>query len=302
MPTEGERRRLLSPEIIHQISNVNLAARLVAEGFITGRHKSLFHGSSLEFAEHREYVFGDELKHIDWKVYSKTDKYYVKLYEAETCVKVYLLVDISNSMGYVSKKNSVSKIQYAKYLSAALAYIISKQQDQVGLVTFDEEIKSFIPPRSSGRHLRVITEVLQNTEASSKTKIPEALHNIAERLKRRGLIVIFSDLLDDIEAVNHALRHFRNKQHDVILFHILDDDEYDFGFDKLAYFEDMETKERILVDPKALREEYLSVFGGFLNDYQSLCLDIGVDYVPIKTSVPFDYSLMSYLERRKMMG
>lgn len=302
MPTEGERRRLLSPEIIHQISNVNLAARLVAEGFITGRHKSLFHGSSLEFAEHREYVFGDELKHIDWKVYSKTDKYYVKLYEAETCVKVYLLMDISNSMGYVSKKNKVSKIQYAKYLSAALSYIVIKQQDQVGLVTFDEEIKSFVPPRSSTGHIKVITEVLQNTHASSKTKIPEALHAIAERLKRRGLIVIFSDLLDNKEEVSHALRHFKNKQHDVILFHILDDDEYDFGFDKLAYFEDMETKERILVDPKALREEYLSVFGGFLNDYQSLCLDIGVDYVPIKTSVPFDYSLMSYLERRKLMG
>lgn len=302
MPTEGERRRLLSPEIIHQISNVNLAARLVAEGFITGRHKSLFHGSSLEFAEHREYVFGDELKHIDWKVYSKTDKYYVKLYEAETCVKVYLLNDISNSMGYMSTKNKVSKIQYAKYLSAALSYIIIKQQDQVGLVTFDEEIKDFVPPRSSVGHLRVITEILQNTNASSKTKIPQSLHNVAERLKRRGLIVIFSDLLDDMQEVSHALRHFKNKQHDVIVFHILDDDEYDFGFDKLAYFEDMETKERILVDPKALKEEYLKEFGGFLNDYQSLCTEIGVDYVPIKTSVPFDYSLMAYLERRKMMG
>lgn len=301
MPTDKERRQLLSPEIIHQISNINLAARLVAEGFISGRHKSVFHGFSLEFAEHREYVPGDEIKHVDWKVYSKTDKYYVKLYEEETSIKAYLILDVSNSMGYRSG-NNISKLDYAKYLSAALAYIIIRQQDQAGLITFAEDVNDFIPPRSSVTHLKNISEVLQNTVPSSLTKIPATLHIIAERIKRRGLIIIFSDFLDEVSEVSLALRHFKNKQHDVIIFHILDDEETDFSFQKLSYFEDLETKKRILVDPKAIREEYLKTFKGFVQEYKETCNEARIDYVPVKTSVPFDFALMSYLAKRKMSG
>jgi len=301
MSTQKEKRQLLNPEIIHKISNINLAARLVAEGFISGRHKSVYHGFSLEFAEHREYVFGDDLKHIDWKVYSKTDKHYIKLYEEETSIKAYLLVDISNSMGYQSE-NNISKLDYSRYLAAALAYIIIKQQDQVGLVTFAEQIKDFIPPRSTVSHLRNIMAVLQNTTASSLTQLPETLHIAAERIKRRGLIIIFSDLLDHVQEVILGLRHFKNKQHDLIVFHVLDEQERNFDFQHLAHFEDLETKEKILVDPKSIKKEYLNTFNEFIQKYKQSCGEAGIDYVPITTSVPFDFALMSYLSMRQKLG
>ncbi|MBN1561396.1 DUF58 domain-containing protein, partial [candidate division KSB1 bacterium] len=212
--------RYLQPQTASKLANLNLVARLVVEGFITGLHKSPYHGFSVEFAEHRQYMPGDEIKHIDWKVYAKTDRHFIKQFEEETNLKSYMLLDSSASMGYTS--HALSKLEYSSYLVAALSYLMLKQRDSVGLVTFDEKIRTFMPPRSVKSYLTLILKELHKTTSHERTNVAATLHQMAERIHRRGLIILFSDLLDNPQKVMSGLKHFRHKKHEVIVFHILD--------------------------------------------------------------------------------
>jgi uncharacterized protein (DUF58 family) len=272
----------------------------VVEGFITGLHKSPYHGFSVEFAEHRQYMPGDDIRHLDWKVYAKTDRFFVKQFEEETNLKAYLLLDASASMGYTS--HSVTKLQYASYLSAALSYLMLKQRDSVGLVTFDEKIRTLLPPRSVNSYLTVILQELQRTRSHSSTHIAKTLHEMAERIHRRGLIIVFSDLFDDPHAVLSGLKHFRHKKHEVIVFHILDPMERTFNFRQDGLYEDVESGEKLSTQPWHIRGEYRRLLSEFIDIYKRECQAHRIDYVPIDTQEPFDRALLQYLIKRKRIG
>ena len=293
-------RKFLKPEMVSKLANMDLVARLVVEGFITGLHKSPYHGFSVEFAEHRQYMPGDEIKHVDWKVYGKTDRYYVKQFEEETNLKAYLLLDASGSMGYSS--NGISKIQYATYLCAALTFLMLKQRDSVGLVTFDENIRKYVPPRSVSTYLHVILRELEQTTSGEKTNVSTTFHQLAERIKRRGLIIIFSDLFDDPNRVMSGLKHFRHKKHEVIVFQILDPLERSFNFRRDARFKDLETGEEISTQPWHIRGEYRKLMSEFIETYKKQCRENRIDHVLMDTSQDFDRALIQYLIKRKRIG
>ncbi|MCZ6819819.1 MAG: DUF58 domain-containing protein [Calditrichaeota bacterium] len=293
-------RKYLNPEILSKLSSMELRARLVVEGFITGLHKSPYHGFSVEFAEHRQYMPGDDIKHIDWKVYGKTDRFYVKQFEEETNLKSYLLLDASASMGY--KSNGVSKLEYASYLASALAYLMLRQRDAVGLVTFDEKIRRYLPPRSVTTYLNQILLELDKTKHSAKTDIAGALHQMAERIKRRGLLILFSDLLDDPQRVMSGLRHFRHNKHEVIVFHILDPLELSFDFKQDAVFKDMEMGEEINTQPWHIMEDYQRQVAQFNKSYKKFCLEHQIEYVSLDTSQNYGRALLEYLQKRKRIG
>lgn len=302
MPTSQitNTRKYLNPEVVSKLRSMDLRARLVVEGFITGLHKSPYHGFSVEFAEHRQYMPGDEIKHIDWKVYGKTDRFYVKQFEEETNLKSYILLDASASMGYSS--TGMSKLQYASYLAGALSYLMIRQRDAVGLVTFDEKIRRYLPPRSVTSYLNQILTELDHTESSSKTDIATALHQMADRIKRRGLIILFSDLLDDPQKVISGLRHFRHKKHEVIVFQILDPLELTFEFKQDAVFKDLESGEEINTQPWHIRSEYQQQVNKFINTYKKFCREHQIDYVMLNTKENYDRALFEYLIKRKRIG
>lgn len=296
------RYRYLQPEAIAKLGNLNLIAKSVVEGFITGLHKSPYHGFSVEFSEHREYVPGDNIKDIDWQAFGRTDKYVVKQYQEETNLKAYVLLDTSGSMAYKSDESSLSKLEYGCFLAASLAYLMVRQQDSVGLITFNEAINLFIPPRATAVHLNLIFRKLEEIEPGQATNVSKAFHDLAENLKRRGLIIIISDLYDDQKEVLKGLRHFRYKKHEVIVFHIFDKWELDFPFRKLSDFIDMETNEQLQIDPKFIRQEYMEEVQTFIEQYRKDCGDSTVEYVQTDTSVPYDFMLLSYLGKRKRLG
>ena len=294
-----EYRKYFKPDVISSLSNLELKARLVVEGFITGLHKSPYHGFSVEFAEHRQYMPGDEIKRIDWKVYGKTDRFYIKEYEEETNLKSYILLDASGSMDYTS--GSITKLEYGCYLSAALTYLMLKQRDSVGLVIFDNKIRKYLPPRSVMGYLYQILKELHNTQSHETTDISLILHNIAERIKRRGLIILISDLLDDPEKIVKGLKHFRHKQHELLIFHILDPSEVDFSFSKNAVFKDMESGEEINTQTWHIRNEYRKQVKKFISYYKKECRENRIDYVFMDTKNEFDQALFKYLIKRKKM-
>lgn len=276
-----------------------MKARLVVEGFIAGLHRSPYHGFSVEFAEHRQYMPGDSLRNIDWKVYGKTDRYFVKEFEEETNLKAYLLLDTSGSMGYSS--NGINKLEYSSYLCAALSYLMLKQRDSVGLVIFDQRIKKYIPPKSTLSHLHNLLRELDKLFPSETTNISSALHQMAERIKRRGLIILLSDLFEQPEEIISGLKHFRHKKHEVIVFHILDPKERSFAFENEAIFKDLETNEEIMTSPWQIRKEYQERLKELLNRYTLECRESMIDYVLLDTSVPFDRALFSYLNKRQRL-
>jgi uncharacterized protein (DUF58 family) len=293
-------RRFLKPDVVSKLSGMEIKARLVVEGFIAGLHKSPYHGFSVEFAEHRQYMPGDPLKNVDWKVYAKTDRYFIKEFEEETNLKAYILLDTSGSMGYGS--DSVNKMEYGCYLSAALSYLMLKQRDSVGLVLFDQNIRKYIPPKSALRsHLHVILQELDKLEPSQTTNISFALHQMAERIKRRGLIILISDLFDQPDKVITGLKHFRHKKHEVIVFHVLDPKERTFAFPELAIFKDLETEEELMTSPWQIRKEYTQRFKELVSRYTLQCRESLIDYVLLDTSIPFDYALFSYLSKRQRL-
>lgn len=293
-------RKYLQPDIIAQLGNIELKARLVVEGFITGLHRSPYHGFSVEFAEHRQYRSGDEIRHIDWKAYGRTNRYYVKQFEEETNLRCTLAVDSSASMGF-SSKGYITKFEYAAYLAAALAYLMIQQRDATGLAMYDTEIRSFLPPRSKQSYIREILRQLETAKPDNQTGTSGALDRLAEQIKRRGLVIVISDFFDDVHSVMNALAHFRHKGHEVIAFHILDPREIDFKFGKAANFKDLETGEELVTQPYQLQQIYAKTIKDFIAQIKKGCHSHNIEYHLIDTSTPFDKALRDYLTKRKTL-
>ncbi len=291
----------LKPEVIRQISRLDLRAQFIVKGFLQGLHASPFHGFSVEFSEHRKYTPGDDPDDIDWLVYAKTDKYYVKKFEAETNITGYLVMDLSRSMAYTYRQE-LTKFDYSICLAAALAYLMIHQQDPVGLLTFDERIRSSLPPKAARRHLGDILSVLTKLQPSGKTDIANSLVQVAAMLRRASLVMIFSDLLADADPVLQALYRLRHRGHDVILFHILDEAEADFPFAGMVELEDPESEQRLQLNADGFRRDYLNELESFRDRYKRECFQAGIDYVPLDTSMRFDRALTEYLVTRAGRG
>jgi len=298
--SKNDYKKYLNPEVVSRLKTMDLRARLVVEGFITGLHRSPYHGFSVEFSDYRPYMPGDEIRHIDWKVYGKTDRYYIKQFEEETNLKSYLLLDTSGSMGYSSHK--ITKLEYASYLAAALSYLMIEQRDAVGLVAFDKKIRKYLPPRSIKSYLPLILKELDKIKCSQPTDVANTFHEMAERIHRRGLIIILSDLLDEPDKVISGLKHFRHKNHDVIVFHILDPMEIHFNFKRNVLFKDLETGEKMTTQPWHIKAEYQKQVKIFIDNYKRQCRSNRIDYVLLDTSWNFDRALMEYLIKRKRIG
>jgi uncharacterized protein (DUF58 family) len=288
----------LKPEVIRQISRLDLRAQFIVKGFLQGLHASPYHGFSVEFSEHRKYTAGDNPQDIDWLVYAKTDKYYVKKFEAETNITGYLVMDLSRSMAYTYRQE-LTKFDYAICLAAALCYLMIHQQDPVGLITFDEKVRQSLPPRSKRTQLGNVLSLLANLKPAGQTDIAKSLVQIAAMLRHRSLVMLFTDLFADPEPVVSALRRLRHGGHDVILFHVLDEAEVRFPFDGNIEFEEPETHEKVLVDAGSFRADYLQGVTEFCDAYRRECFQIGVDYVQLDTSMQFDRALMEYLVSRR---
>jgi len=292
-----ESRRYLDPAIVSRLKKLDLKAKLVVEGFMTGLHRSPYHGFSVEFAEHRPYMPGDPIRNIDWKVYGKSDRYYIKQYEDETNLRSYILLDVSRSMTYASP-GTISKLEYAKHLAAAIAYLMMHQQDAVGLLTFSDTIHRFIPPRSAGRHLQLILQELESLNPGTNTDVGTCLSSLSERIRRRGLIILFSDLMDEPERVLQGLKHFRYRQHEVIVFQILDETEWTFPFQEELGFVDLESGEEVVAQSWILAEEYRRRVEAWREEYRRACGEQQIDLVTLTNQTPFDRALLRFLEKR----
>ena len=288
--------KYLDPVALARLSNIQLVARAVVEGFISGLHRSPFKGFSVEFAEYRQYIPGDDLKHFDWKVYARTEKEYIRLYQEETNLRIHVLLDSSASMSFTS--GGLTKFDYGAYLSASLAYLAIKQQDSCGLIVFDEDIRKKLPPRSNPLHLKNILTILEKVKTTEKTNIAETFHKLAESISKRSLIIIISDLFDDPELIMKGLHHFRHKKHEVILFHLMDPAELEFPYDDMTQFTDLETGEKLNVNPVAVREEYLKKIDAFISRFKHECANFNVEYLLFNTEVPFEIALSAYLAKR----
>jgi len=291
---------LLTPEALARLSGLSLVARTIVEGYLSGRHRSPYHGFSVEFSEYREYVPGDDLRHFDWKAYGKSDRRYIRKYHSETNLTCRLVIDRSASMGYTT--TGVTKLRYALCLAAALAHLLQRQGDAVGLTVFSDRIETELPARSSGRHLRDVHQALEEVVPAGTTSIAPALHQVAATKKRRGLLVLLSDLFDDPDEITRGLSHFRFCGHEVLVFHLLDPAELDFPFKTLADFRDLETGERLQVHPHHYREGYHREVRAFIEGLRRQCSEMRADYQLTRTDRPFDDGLASYLHRRERRG
>ncbi|MFQ6616461.1 MAG: DUF58 domain-containing protein [Fidelibacterota bacterium] len=298
--SEVDKRKYLQPEVVAKLNNMSLRARLVVEGYIIGMHKSPYHGFSVEFAEHRAYGPEDEIRHIDWKLYGKTDRFYVKQFEEETNLRSYLLLDTSRSMTYSSV--NVSKLDYGSFLTAALTYLMLKQQDGVSVTLFDDGVRAYVAPRSTPGHLNTILAHLEHISPGKDTRIASTLHQLAEKIKKRGLIILISDLLDDPEEVLAGLKHFRHKKHEVIVFHVMDPRELDFDFPVRSRFKDLETDEEITTEPWQIQGAYKKVVEDFRQTYKTRCRKQNIDYAALSTDQSLDLALTRYLMKRKVVG
>jgi uncharacterized protein (DUF58 family) len=288
--------KFLDPKVLNKITRLDLKARHIVEGFMGGMHKSPYHGFSVEFAEHREYAPGDDLKHLDWKVFGRSDRLFIKEYELETNLRSHILLDTSESMDYGGRETT--KLELASHIAASMAYLILRQQDSVGMVCFDKEVKSFIPTSSSMGHLRPILGTLAQSEGKNKTDLGAVLNALAERIQRRGLIILISDLFDKPDVLLKSLQHFSHKRHDVIVFHVLDEYELTFPFERMTLFEGLEDYPKQLIDPRSLRKAYLAEVNQFCEDMRKGCVRQMIDYVRISTDQDLDVELTKYLASR----
>jgi uncharacterized protein (DUF58 family) len=293
----------LDPKILAKISRLDLKAKYVVEGFISGMHKSPYKGFSVEFAQHRGYVPGDDLKHLDWRVYGKNERLYIKQYEAETNLVTTILMDASNSMAYVSPnaKGASAKLEYAKLVVASLSYLVLGQSDAVALGIFDEEIRDFVPRSTRKVHINRICASLDKIEPENRTGVGRIMHTIAERVKRRGIIVVVSDLFDKIDDVLSGIQHLRHDGHEVVLLHLLDRDELTFPFEGMVQFKGLEIASQVLCHPRMVKKAYLEELHKFLTTVKGACTRNGVDYVQISTDTPVDVALSAYLTSRERM-
>ncbi|HLN27153.1 MAG TPA: DUF58 domain-containing protein [Gemmataceae bacterium] len=294
----GSTEKYLRPEVIRQVARLDLRAKFIVEGFLAGLHASPFHGFSVEFSEHRKYVAGDDLKDLDWNVYAKTDKYYLKKFQAETNLTGYLVMDLSASMAYTYRQE-LTKFEYAICLAAALGYLMIHQQDPVGLITFDKRIQASLPPRSKRTQLGTILALLSNLKPSGQTDVAHCLHQVAAMIRTKSLVLLFSDLLTDPQPVLQSLHHLRHGGNEIILFHILDEAEVHFPFEGVIEFEDIEEHDQLTIDARGMRADYLQSLDEFREFYRRECAKANIDYVPMDTSISFDKALMEYLLSRQ---
>ena len=293
---EDDPRRFLHPETIAKITRLDLRARQVVEGFISGMHKSPFFGHSIEFVQHREYTSGDDLRHLDWKVWSKTDRYYIKQFEAETNLRTTLVVDVSESMHY--GRGALNKYNYGCTIAACLAYLLLRQQDACGLITFDSDVRQIVPSRSQQTHIDAICKAMDVSRPREKTDIERILRQVTESMPGRGMVVIISDLLVDREPFFRGLEMLCHRRHDILLFHILDEEEVSFPFSGTTRFEGMEELPNLLCDPRALRDGYLEALEEYLIEVRRGCTRLGIDYQFVKTNEYLDAVLSKFLNRR----
>jgi uncharacterized protein (DUF58 family) len=289
--------RFLDPAVIARLGTLELRARTIVEGFLSGLHRSPFKGFSVEFAEYRQYLPGDDLSSIDWKVYARSDRYYVKKFEEETNVDCYLLLDISRSMGY-GRRDGITKLEYAQMLAASLAYLMNRQRDAVALTTFDDSIVTMLPPGARPGHMRSLLVTLDRATLGTRTDVSKPLHVLADAIAKRGMVVLISDLLDDPERVVDGLRHFRFKGTDVVVFHVMDPDELTFPFERASKFRDMEAGDEIMAVPSLVRASYIEELERVLDFYRRELGSTGIDYRLVNTSEPLELALMSYLSNR----
>ena len=289
--------RFVDPVVLARIGNLELVAKSVVDGFINGLHRAPTYGASVDFAEHRGYGPGDDIRRIDWRLYARTDRYYVKEYEADSNANFSVLLDVSKSMGFGSR--GITKIEYARILAGCLTYLVHRQRDRVGLVTFDREVVEFVPP--SAKHLEVVLHKLDQAAPSRSGSLKEPLHKLAEHFGRRGIIVVISDLYEDPEVVAEAIRPLRFRGNDVIVFHVLDPAEIEFDFKDASSFEDLESGEQIPIVPDALRAEYRAMIRAHIEALSKRFSETRVDYAMLDTSKPLDYALFSYLTTRERL-
>lgn len=327
MINRSDYRKYLIPSVIAKLSNMELKAKQVVEGFMAGLHKSPYHGFSVEFAEHRQYMPGDDLKHLDWKVFARTKRYYIKQFEEETNLKSYILLDISKSMTFNSQSNGtkdagktpgifdrfrknknsdsqkpvngkISKLEYASYVAASLSYLMVLQKDAVSLTTYDTKIRKYVPPHSTKTNLKLILKELAAVKSLYRTGTAVSLNEIAEKIKRKGLVIIISDFLDNQNEVMNALKHFRYNKNEVIIFHVLDPVELSFLEGNPLTIVDLETREEMYSQPFAVQKSYREAMKEFINTYKTECRKNKIDYVLLTTETPFDTSLLKYLNKR----
>jgi len=291
----------LNPAQMSKLNRLTLNSRYVVEGTLAGRHRSAQKGASTEFADHRAYMPGDDLKRIDWKVLGRTDKYYVRRYQDETNLRVYLLVDRSGSMNYSSGTHP-TKFNYACTLAAAIGYVVLKARDAVGMYIYGEKMDAALPCKNSFNELNNALKILQGYKPAKGTAGADVMHQIAESINRRAMIVILSDLLDNQPEIIKAIAHFRKNLHDVIVFHTLDPVELNLELKRGAEFEDLETGERMIADPRSMAKEYKDLMGAFIEDYRKACSEMKVDYRLVKTDEPVDTFVRAYLEERKRLS
>ena len=289
-------QRYLDPLTLAKVRGLELQARLVVEGYMSGMHKSPYHGFSVEFAQHREYVPGDDTRHIDWKVYSRTGRFFLKQYEEETNLICWILLDISDSMRYGS--GPVTKYDYACMAAASLAYLVLHQGDSVGFITFDDQVRVLRKPSSQASHLKEIVQLMNQGVGREKSHMGPLFHELADRLSRRGLVFILSDMFDEVSEMLGGFRHLRHKRHEVILWHILDAAEVSFPFQESTLFRGLEQYPELLTDPRSLRASYLENFDAFVHDLKSGCRRQNIDYVQMRTDTPLNVALSSYLTHR----
>ncbi|MBI4446757.1 MAG: DUF58 domain-containing protein [Acidobacteria bacterium] len=288
--------RLIDPQILSKITSLQLISRTVVEGFLAGLHRSPYHGFSLDFAEYREYSPGDDIRGVDWKVFGRTDRFYVKKYEGETNTELQILLDTSASMGFSS--GAVTKLDYARFLAASIAYLSMRQKDATGLMTFDAETRDYLPPRSRFTHFLTLLHRLEQLETGSQTNLPQAMEELASRARRRGVIIIISDLYHEVKDVARALRFFQHRGHDLILFHVLDPVEIEMPIGKIATLEDMEVRDHVTYVPEYSRRAYLELLRKHIDELRKECRAISIDYELLNTGRPLDAALFSYLSAR----
>jgi uncharacterized protein (DUF58 family) len=292
--------RYFDPEGLARIGNMELVARQVVEGFLSGRHRSPYHGFSVEYLDHRPYTPGDHLRDLDWKIMARTDKYFVKLFEDETNLRAYILLDCSRSMGFQS--DGLNKLEYGSYLAAALSHLLLRQNDAVGLVLFDEKVRQYLAPHARGTQFRHVLEILEHAQPEGETDVGVILHEVADRIRRRGLVILISDLLDDPRNVADGLQHFRHNHHEVIVFHVMDHAELTFPFEQLTRFKDIEGPACVVANPRSVRARYLERVETFIEGLKAECCERKISYALADTRQPYDLLLAGYLEKRSRLG
>lgn len=294
-------KKLLDPAVVAKLKTLELKAKTVVEGFMVGHHKSPYHGFSVEFSQHRPYMQGDSLKNLDWKVFAKSERYFIKQYEEETNLLAHVIIDTSKSMDY-KHDAAITKFEYSKILAASLIYLLLRQQDSVGIALFSDDVKTYLPPKAKSTYFKQLLIEIEKTIPSNLTKTSESINHIAEKISKRGLVIVISDFLDEVDNILDSLKKFYYKKNEVIVFHILDPIERTFGFNNDSIFIDIETEEKLSTQPIQIQKAYSDSFNEYLSTFKSGCLKYGFDYNLIDTKSPFDLALMSFFKKRARLN